>query len=415
MGNAIFEGLKVADFTAAIAGPLTTRFLAQEGATVVKVECHRYPEAVRVVPPFKDEIPGYDRSSQFAFYNFSKYGISIDMKNPMSLQIAMRLVQWADIFIENMAPGKLADWGLDYESCRQVKPDIIYLSSSSLGRSGPLSGYAAQGYQHSPLAGFSHLTGWPDRLPSADPNAYTDSLAPVFSDIALVGALLYRRRTGKGVYIDQSQTEAGVYFLGPTLLDSLVNGREANRQGNRDPHMVPHGVFPCSGEDRWVAIAVADDDEWRTFCRALDSEAWLLDPRFATAPARKDNEDVLEELIGAWTERHSPEEVMEHLQSAGVSAGLVATTEDLFNDPQLKHREHFKTLVHEYVGEHSYEAPSFHFSGVPHPPQRPAPLLGEHNEYVFKELLGYSDDEIAEFLIGGAITTEADLPGEDDS
>jgi benzylsuccinate CoA-transferase BbsF subunit len=415
MGRSIFEGLKVADFTAAIAGPLATRFLAQEGATVVKVECHHYPEAVRAVPPFKDDIPGFDRSAQFAFYNLGKLGISINMKNPMSMQIAKRLVQWADILIENMAPGKIAEWGLDYEHCRQIKSDIIYLSSSSLGRTGPMSGYAAQGYQHSPLAGFSTLTGWADRLPSADPNAYTDSLAPVFSVIALVGALLYRRRTGKGVYIDQSQTEAGVYFLGPALLDRLVNGRVAARQGNRDPHMVPHGVFPCRGEDRWVAIAVADDAEWQRFCRALNSESWLQDQRFATALARKANEEALERLISQWTVQRTPEEVMERLQSAGISAGIVATNEDLFNDPQLKHRGHLETLEHPLVGEHSYELPSFRFSRVPPRQQRPAPLLGEHNEYVFKELLGYSDDEIAEFLIGGAITTDADLPGEEDS
>ncbi len=247
-------------------------------------------------------------------------------------------------------------------------------------------------------------------LPVGSGIAYTDTVAPGFSIIALVSALLYRRRTGKGVFIDQSQTEAGLYFLGPTFLDSLVNGREASRQGNRDPYMVPHGIFPCRGDDRWVAIAVSNEEEWQKFRQALEREEWLQDEKFATLMARKDNEDELERLISEWTAQRTPEEVMEFLQSAGVPAGIVASTEDLFNDPQLKQREHFGTLEHKVVGRHSYELPSFRFSKMPHQPQRPAPLLGEHNEYVLKELLGFTDDEIVQFLIEGAITTDADLP-----
>jgi benzylsuccinate CoA-transferase BbsF subunit len=410
MGKSIFEGLKVADFTAAIAGPLAMRFLAGEGATVVKVECHRHPDPVRLVVPYKDMVPGIDRSVQFAFYNYSKYSVSLDIGRPLGQDIARRLVEWSDVLMENMAPGSMKKWGLDYESVRKVKPDIIYLSSSSLGRSGPLSAYAAWGYHHGPLVGFSHVTGWPDRLPCGDAIAYTDSIAPSFSVIALIGALLYRRKTGKGVYIDQSQTEAGAYFLGPVVMDYLVNGRIAERQGNRDPYMVPHGVFPCSGEDRWVAIAVSNQEEWEQFCRSLKKEAWLHDERFTTIMARKSNENELENLISEWTAQHSPEEVVDMLQSAGVPAGVVVTSEDLFNDPQLKHREHFKKLEHKEIGPYSYELPSIRFSKMPHQPQRPAPLLGEHTEYVLKDLLCYSDDEIAEFLIQGVITTDDDLP-----
>jgi len=412
MDRSILDGLKVADFTGAIAGPLATRILAAEGATVIKVECHKYPEPVRNVVPYKDEIPGFDRSTQFAFYNFSKYGITVDMDKPGGQEIGRRLVKWADVLMENMAPGSMVRWGLDYEHCRQLKPDIIYLSSSSLGRAGPLSSYAAWGYHHGPLAGFAHLTGWPDRLPCRDAIAYTDSVAPGFSVIGLIGALLYRRRTGKGVYIDQSQTEAGLYFLGPAILDYFANGRVANRQGNHDPDLVPHGIFPCRGEDRWVAIAVSNEneEEWQKLCRVLGKEEWILDNRFATMAARKAHEGELEKLIGEWTAQHTAEEVMQLLQSAGVAAGIVATTEDLFNDPHLNHREHFKKLNHKLIGQYSYELPSYRFSRVPPQPQRPAPLLGEHNEYVLRDILGYTDDEIAELLMQGVITTEADLP-----
>ena len=410
MPESIFEGLKVADFTAAIAGPLATRYLAGEGATVIKVECHKHPDPVRLVAPYKDSIPGIDRSAQFAFYNYSKSSVSLDLGQPMGLEVAQRLVKWADVVIENMAPGVMKKWGLDYESCRKLKPDIVYLSSSSLGRTGPLSSYAAWGYHHGPLVGFSHLTGWPDRLPCLDAIAYTDSVAPSFSVIAIVGALLYRKRTGKGVFIDQSQTEAGAYFLGPAIMDYLTNGRIAGRQGNRDPHLVPHGVFPCQGEEKWVAIAVSTQDEWENFCRALEKKEWLHDERFASVRARKENEDELESLISEFTRQRSRQEVMALLQSAGVPAGIVATNEDLFNDPQLKHREHFKKLEHEEVGTYSYELPSFRFSKMPHQKQKPAPLLGEHTDHVLREILKYSDDEIAELLIQGVITTEDDLP-----
>ena len=337
MGRSIFDGLKVADFTTAIAGPLATRFLAEEGATVVKVECHKYPDPVRSTGPNKDDIPGFDRSVQFVFYNISKYSVSLDMDKPLAQQIAKRLVTWADVLVENMSPGAMARWGFDYESCRQVKSDIVYISSSSLGREGPLSSLAVHGYHHTPLGGFSHLTGWPDRPLWPDPIAYTDSVAPCFSVLALVGALLYRRRTGKGVYIDQSQTEAGTYLLGPTILDYLVNGRVAKRRGNRDPGMVPHGIFPCRGDDRWVAIAVSNEEEWQQLCRALGKEEWLQDKKFATVTARKKNEEELERLVSQWTVQRTSKEVMEFLQSAGVPAGIVATTEDLFNDPQLEH------------------------------------------------------------------------------
>ena len=410
MSKSIFEGLKIADFTAAIAGPLATRFLAGEGATVVKIECHRYPDPVRLVAPYKDSIPGVDRSAQFAFYNYSKYSVSLDVNKPQGQEAARRFVQWADVVIENMAPGSMEKWGLTYDDCCSIKPDIIYLSSSSLGRTGPLSSYGAWGYHHGPLVGFSHMTGWPDLLPCVDSIAYTDSVAPSFSVIALVGALLYHRRTGKGVYIDQSQTEAGAYFLGPAIMDYFANTRTAERAGNRDSHMAPHGVFPCKGEDRWVAIAVSSQEEWERFCRALDKEEWLQEDKFATLLDRKLSEDELEHLISEWTARFSPEEIVSLLQSAGVPAGVVATCEDLFNDPQLKHREHFGQVEHAEVGTYTYERPSFQFSKIPPQPQRPAPLLGEHTDMILREFLGYSDDEIAELLIEGVITTDDDWP-----
>jgi len=406
----IFEGLKVADFSWVATGPQVTRALAQQGAVVVKVESHKYPDPLRTFYPFKDNIPAIDRSAFFAAYNPDKYSISLDLNKLQGQQVAKKLVTWADIVIENMSPGTMARWGLDYESCKQLKPDIIYISTTQMGQSGPYSLFAGYGQFAAAMAGFFHLTGWSYRDPSMIYNNYPDFIAPHFITITLVGALLYRHRTGKGMYIEQSQIEAAIYFLGPALLDYFVNGREANRQGNRDPYMVPHGIFPCQGEDEWVAIAVSTNEEWQNLCRALGREDWLQDERFATILARKENEGELEELISNWTKEHTPEEVMDILQSAGVAAGVVATSEDLFNDPQLKHRGHFKTLEHRVIGRHSYQAPAFRFSKTPHYMKRAGPTLGEDNEYVYKEILGFTDEEIAELLIEGVITTDADVP-----
>lgn len=410
MKKSIFEGLKVADFTAAIAGPLATRYLAAEGATVIKVECHKHPDSVRLVPPYKDMEAGIDRSTQFAFYNYGKKSVALDVSQPQGREIAIRLIEWSDVLIENMAPGVMKKWELDYQNVKKIKPDIVYLSSSSLGRTGPFSGYGAWGYHHGPLVGFAHMIGWPDRLPNYDAIAYTDSVAPSFSLTSLIAALLYRRRTGKGCHIDQSQTEAGAYFLGPEILDYTTNGRVAQRNGNRDPHMVPHGIFPCAGEDKWVAMAVSRQEEWEAFCMVLNKQDWVEDDRFKTFAARKEYEDVLESLITNWTIRHTGEVIVELLQNAGIPSGIVANTEDLFADPQLKHRQHFQTVDHPEIGPHTIEIPSMHFSKVPHQPQKPAPLIGEHTDYVFRELLGYTDDEVADFLINGIITTDEDLP-----
>lgn len=410
MPASMLKGLKIADFTVAVAGPISTRYLAGEGATVIKVECHKHPDPVRLVPPYKDMIPGFDRSCQFAFYNFSKKSVCLDIGHPRGREAAIKLVRWADVVIENMAPGVMEKWGLDYEGCRKERPDIIYLSSSSLGRTGPLSAFAGYGFHHGPLVGVSQMTGWPDRVPCHDAIAYTDTVAPPFTVIALLGALLYRRRTGKGVFIDQSQTEAGAYFLGPVIMDYLVNGRTGIRAGNRDPDMAPHGVFPCRGEEKWVAIAVRNQKEWETFCRTIGKEEWLTDERFAAFSARKRNENELENLIADWTVHRSREKVVNLLQSAGISAGRVATSEDLFNDPQLRHRGHFNQLEHKEVGTYTYELPASRYSKMPHPKQDPAPLLGEHTDYVLGELLGYTDEEITDLLLEGAITTDDDLP-----
>jgi benzylsuccinate CoA-transferase BbsF subunit len=212
------------------------------------------------------------------------------------------------------------------------------------------------------------------------------------------------------MYLDQSQVEAGISFLGPVILDYTVNRRIANRMGNRDPHMAPHDIYPCSGENRFVAIAVSSEKEWEDFCRVIENPEWTKDPRFANFLGRKQNEDELNRLVAEWAKDYTAEQVMDMMQDAGVSAGVVQTAEDLFNDPQLKHREHFRFLEHGVIGTHAYNAPAYKLSKTPNHIWKAAPCLGEDNEFVYKEILGYTDDEIADLIVEGVITTDSDVP-----
>ena len=410
MTKQVFEGIKVADFSWVAVGPQVTRELAEHGATVVRIECHRNPDTLRVSGPFKDSISGIDRSAFAAVYNTGKYGISLDLNMPKGQEVAKRLVQWADIVTDSMTPGTIAKWGLDYESCKKIKPDIIYYSTCQMGQEGPLGNFGGYGMFGTAYAGYCQLVGWPDREPLPLRNNYTDFVAPWYLACALIAALLYRQRTGKGVYLDQSQVECGVTFLAPIVLDYIVNGRIAERMGSRDPYMAPHALYPCQGTDKWVAITVSNDEEWNSFCRVISDPDWTKEPRFSNMPGRKENERELDRLIAEWTKNYTPEQVMTMMQEAGVPAGLAQTAEGLFNDHQLKHREHFRFLEHKVIGRHAYNAPAYRLSKTPNHIWKAGPCLGEDNEYVYKEILGYSDDEIADMLAEGVITTEADVP-----
>jgi benzylsuccinate CoA-transferase BbsF subunit len=410
MAKQVFEGIKVADFSWVAVGPQVARELAFHGATVVRVECHRWPETTRTAGPFKDGVTGINRSGFAPAYNTNKYGISLDLNMPKGQDVARKLVEWADIVTDSMSPGAMAKWGLDYESCREIKPDIIYYSTCQMGQKGPYRRFKGYGMLGVSYAGYCHLNGWPDRDPLPLFNNHSDFISPYYLATTLIGALLYRRRTGKGMYLDQSQVEVGVNCLGPLVMDYMVNGRIACRMGNSDANMVPHGLFRCRGNDRWVAIAVSSEEEWSRLCGALGDPAWTGDPKFSTMQLRKENEEELEAHIGEWTWHQTAEGVMHTLQEAGVPSGVVQTAEDLFNDPQLKHREHFRLLEHGVIGEHSYHAPAYHLSKTPCEIRKAAPCLGEDNEYVYKHILGFTDDEVADLLIEGVITTDTDVP-----
>ena len=407
MASQIFEGIKVLDFSWAAVGPQVCRELTEHGATVIRVESHGRLGPLRTFAPFKDAVPGINRSAFFAEYNANKCSISLDLTNPKASKVIDRLIKWADIVADSMTPGTMARLGLDYESCRKINPGLIYFSTTQQGQDGPHRNFQGVGHHVNALGGFSTCTGWPDSEPTMVFTAYSDYVAPWYLLIAVMGALLRRRRTGNGMYIEQSQFEAGLTFVAPDMLDYMVNRRIVGRNGNRDRYMCPHGVYPCLGADRWVAVAVADDEQWVAFRNVLGNPDWTADSRFATVLGRKENEDEVDRLIGEWTKDYSPEQVMTMMQEAGVPAGVVQTGEDLLNDPQLKQRQHFRVLEHPEIGPHSYHAPAYRLSETPCDIRRAAPCLGQDNQYVYGEILGFSDDEIADMLVEGVITTES--------
>jgi benzylsuccinate CoA-transferase BbsF subunit len=406
----VFEGVKILEFAWAIVGPASSRYLADHGATVVKVESHQRLDVIRTTNPFAGGKPGVDASMLFGKYNPNKFCVSLDLNKPRGRELALRLIRWADIVTESFSPRMMKRWGLDYERVKEIKPDIIYFSSSMQGNAGPHASFAGYGYNACALSGFTELSGWPDRVP-ASPFAYTDFICPSLNAMALISALEYRRRTGRGQWIEQSQFEAGVQFLAPLVMDYQINNRVATRQGNHLGEATPHGVFPCQGDDRWVAISIFSDAEWEAFVTASGAPDWAKDEKFRRFQGRKDNEDELEKLIADWTARFEAPQIEKMLQAAGIAANIVAKPSDTFADPQLKHRDHFVRVDHPVMGRPAYEQQAcFIMSKTPRKIVRPSPCLGEHNEYVFKELLKMTDDEIADYIIDGSITTQ--LPQE---
>ena len=389
-----FEEIKVADFTWVGVGPITTKYLADHGATVVRLESHTRPDVLRLAPPWRDGQPGLDRSQFFASFNTSKYGITLDLSKPEAQELAKKLVAWADIAVESFTPKAMRNWGLDYEHLKQVNPQLIMLSTCQQGQTGPHALYPGFGQLMASLAGYYHISGWPDRPPAPPYGAYTDFIAPRFAATVLMAALDYRRRTGVGQYIDLAQYEASLHFLAPALLDYHVNDRVLEREGNRSFRSAPHGAYRCQGEDRWLAVSVSNDAQWQGLLAALGNPSWGQDPRFVSQNDRLAHGEELDRLVEAWTVQHDAEAAAATLQKAGVPAGVVQNCLDLHQDPRLEAWGMFQYLAHKEMGPSPYEGHQFHLSKTPGELRWAAPVMGQHNEYIFKEILGLSQEEI---------------------
>ena len=389
------SGIRMTDFTWIGAGSYATKILADFGADVIKIESSRRLDSLRMAAPYKDGIKGVNRSGYFADRNTSKRSITIDMKHPGALELVRKLVTQSDIVANNFTPGVMERFGLGYEAVCRIKPDIIYLAMSMQGSSGPEHQYLGYGASMAALTGLQHLTGLPGREPAGTGTNYPDHVPnPCHAAFAVLAALRHRRRTGEGQYIDLAQTEPTIALLGPTFLDLTVNGHVQQPNGNEHPWAAPHGVYPCRGDDRWIAICVMNDAQWAALVEVLGKPDWARDEALGRSEARYARRHRLDSDLATATPQWVAEELMHRLQARGVPAGVVQSAADVVErDPQLKHRGHWIKLDHPEMGETIYNAPPMRFSRIPVELKHPAPLLGEHTDEICRELLGLSDEE----------------------
>ena len=394
--------VKVLDFMWVMAGPAATRVLADYGATIVRVESTTNVDTARGLAPMHGGQPGPENSGLYLNLNAGKLGLTLDMTKEEGRAVARDLVRWADVVAESFSPKAMRAWGFDYESLKELKPDVIMLSSNLFGQTGPLAMFAGFGTMGAALAGFNSVIGWPDREP-AMVGAYTDYVSPRFAVAAILAALDHRDRTGQGQYIDLAQAEASMHFLTPALLDYNVNGHVQGREGNRDPHMAPHGVFPAAGDDLWVAIAVADDEQWHALCDVIGQPELATDERFATLDARLANQDELDAIVSEWSCQREKGEAESLLQARGVAAHAVQNSAEALRDPQLAHRGHFVELAHEIHGTTTVEGSRFQLSRTPARIERPGPTFGRDNFFVLETILGYNAERIAELAAASVL------------
>jgi benzylsuccinate CoA-transferase BbsF subunit len=414
MAKAPLEGIRIADFTWVWAGPYCTLQLAHLGADVIRIETAQRPCITRVLPPWPEGRPGgLNRSGYFNQYNQGKRSITLNFKNEAAHEVARRLIACSDIVTNNFAHGVMERIGFGYDAIRQIKPDIIMISLSGYGDTGPYRDYVAYGPAQVPLSGLSALTGYKGWPPMHSGFSYADPNAGVHGAFAVLAALYHRAQTGKGQYIDMSQWECAMALLPEGILEHTFNGNEPKRIGNSDPQMAPHGIYRCVDRperiagnivDQFVAIACADDTDWGRLARALERAELIADPRFATLAARKQNEDELDAIITDWTSSRRADEVAKMLQAAGIAAAVVADNKYLAEeDAHLKARDYFVYLNHPEVGARQHAGMPWKMSRTECNVRSAAPTMGEHNDEVLRGLLGYNEDQIAELRASGAL------------
>jgi crotonobetainyl-CoA:carnitine CoA-transferase CaiB-like acyl-CoA transferase len=395
-------GIGVVEFGSYAAGPHIGKMLANFGATVIHVESLARPDGFRMqYPPYKDRKPGVNAGGCFAYFNDSKLGITLDLKNPQGRTLARRLCGWGDIVIENMRPGVIDRLGLGFDTLKADHPALIMLSTCNMGQTGPRADTPGFGSQLTALAGICGLTGERGGPPTVLYGPYIDFIASTLGAVAVLAALEQRRRTGTGAYIDISQYEAGLMFVAGPLLECHLSGRTAERVGNDDPDAAPHGAYRCESDD-WIALSCWSDEEFAALATAIGRPEWSRDARFSTLAGRKSAAAAIDERICAWTRERGAAEAAALLQGAGVHAHPVNTMADLFTDPQLVARRHWSRQRHPVIGEHAYCGPAFQLSETPGAVTSAAPLLGADNDGVFREILGLSDSEYAAVREAGA-------------
>jgi crotonobetainyl-CoA:carnitine CoA-transferase CaiB-like acyl-CoA transferase len=394
-GGLPLAGIKVLDLFWVLAGPTGTRMLADYGATVVRVESRSHPDTLRVSPPWQFTQPNLEGSAGFQSANANKLGITLDLASEQGREVIFDLIRWADVVTESFAPGVMDSLGLGWDVIREVNPNAIGVSSCLMGQNGPWRDFTGFGRLAVGVAGFQQLASWPGRPPAGPFGAYTDAVSSRYNAIAILAAVEHRERTGEAQTIDLSQTEAALHFLGPAFLDWTVNGNAQGPAGNDDPDCFPHGFFPAAGEDRWVAIAVRHEPEWRALCAAM-GRADLVE--------RRDERNVVDAAIETFTRERPASEIEATLQAAGVAAHAALDMPGLFADSQLLHRGHFIEIAHDVFPSTTIESSRLSLSRCPAKVPERALSLGRDNTRVLSELLGYSDERITELDAQGVLS-----------
>ncbi len=393
-GRGILEGVRILDFTRMLAGPYATRILADYGAEVIKVQSKKTAKGAES-----------NLTESFAVWNRNKRSITLDLSHPEAREIALKLTGISDIVIENFSPRVMSNWGLTYEKLKEINADIIMVSISAMGQKGPWKDFVAYAPTFHALSGLSYLTSYSQDTPIGIGHAYADFIIGLYTAFLVLAALEIRDRTGEGQRIDLSGFEAMCSMMGPTLLQASVNKKEMIPKGNRTDTIpaAPYGCYPCAGQDQWCVIAVFNEEDWEALCHIIGNPAWTRDERFSDFVRRKENEEDLDKLIASWTVQYSSETVIHLLQEAGVPAGVVQNAEDVTQDPQLRARDFFVALEHPVLGKTLSGTSPMKFSEDLRGNWRASPLLGEDNQYVYRKLLGFSEDELSFYIEKGII------------
>ncbi len=392
----LLHGVRVIDFTWIGAGSYTTKMLADLGADVIKIESSTYPDSLRLSAPFKDRVPGINRSGYFADRNTSKRSMVLNLKSPEGIALAKRLIAGCDVVANNFTPGTMERLGLGYDVLRALNAGLIYIAMSTQGSDGPESNAVGYGLTISALTGLHHMTSEPGREPAGTGTNYPDHIPnPGHAAFAVLAALRHRRRTGEGQSIDIAQTEPTIAVLAIAILERSVNGTDPQPTGNRNGLASPRGVYPCAGTDRWIAISIGTGAHWTALVEVL-ADARLGEPAWTHADRRRADQDRIDAVLATCTRAWERDALMTALQAKAVPAGAVLTAADVVgSDVQLQHRGHWRSLDHKEMGPMLYNGLPFHFAGTAVGPHAAAPLLGEHTEQICRELLDLSEEEIA--------------------
>lgn len=416
MAKLPLEGIRVVDITVIYAGPFATMHLADWGAEVIRVESTKHfqvltrggmarpPQEIVSNPTRTGGLATYcnrdvtfrpwNRWTLFNAHARNKLGCTMDLTQPRGKELFKKLIQVSDVFLESNAPHVMENLGLTYDVLKEVNPRLIMLSMPGFGQYGPYKYYRSLGVHQECFIGHTFLRGYPDSDPSTTSTLFhADEASGATAAFAVLAALHYRDRTGKGQFINMAQAEATMPHLGEAIMDYTMNKRVQTSSGNRLPGAAPCGCYRCQGEDRWINITVTSDEEWEGLCRAMGEPQWTREERFSDSPSRDKHQDELDKLIEEWTIKENHYTLMYLLQREGVPAGPVIFEDDAYTDPHLKERGFFEELTHEECGTHLYPGLGWRMSKTPNNLRLPPVRLGEHNEYVYKQVLKVSDEE----------------------